>query len=138
MGGGSPDSESSGMINSASKESAKRKKLSAMEWLMEVAINSKELRFLPMFRIDAEEVRSELGLERRKSKLYSLEEISRSWGRVRNQVDVAMEKEPRDRSFKERKLVELDGRTRHLGRLLRHRRVRVSRPRPRSSWPVDR
>jgi ABC-type transport system involved in cytochrome c biogenesis permease subunit len=113
-GGGSPASDSSEAISKLSKESAKRGKLSAMAWLMEVAINSKELRFLPMFRIDAEEVRSELGLERRKSKLYSLEEISRNWGRVRNQVDVAMEKEPRDRSFKERKLVELDGRTRQF------------------------
>ncbi len=97
---------------SANKENAKGKKLSAMQWLMEVAVNSQELRYLPMFRIDAEEVRSELGLSRRKSKLYSLNEISENWGRVRKQVDRAIEKEPRDRSFKERKLVELDSRTR--------------------------
>ena len=86
--------------------------LTAMQWLMEVAIDSRELRFLPMFRIDAEEVRSELNLERRKSKLYSLNEILASWSAVGPQVEAAMSKEPRDRTFKERKLVELDSRTR--------------------------
>ena len=43
-----------------------------------------------MFRIDAEEVRSELGLERRKSKLYSLDEISKQWGRVSKIVDAVL------------------------------------------------
>ncbi len=112
LGGGSASSDEKSGIATVSKENAKGKKLSAMQWLMEVAINSKELRYVPMFRIDAEEVRSELGLTRRKSKLYSLAEISENWGRVRQQVDRAIDKEPRDRSFKERKLVELDGRTR--------------------------
>lgn len=94
------------------EKKSSRKKLSAMHWLMEVALDSKELRDLPMFRIDSDEVRSELGLKRRESKLYSLNEIGGQWDRVRDQVEVASEKEPRDRSFKERKLVELDGRTR--------------------------
>lgn len=87
-------------------------KLSAMQWLMEVAIDSPDLRLLPMFRIDAEEIRSELDLERRKSKLYSLNEILANWGSVNPQIEAAMKKEPRDRTFKERKLVELDSRTR--------------------------
>ena len=56
--------------------------LSAMQWLMEVATDEPKLVLLRMFRIDAEEVRSELGLERRKSKLYSLEEIFGRWDRV--------------------------------------------------------
>ncbi len=82
---------------------------------MEIAVDRPELRFLPMFRIDAEEVRSELGLERRQSKLYSLDEISKQWGRVSKIVEavVAAEKAPRDQSFKERKLLELDRRTRN-------------------------
>ncbi len=86
-----------------------------MQWLMEIAVDRPELRFLPMFRIDADEVRSELGLERRESKLYSLDEISKQWGRVSKIVDavVASEKAPRDQSFKERKLLELDRRTRN-------------------------
>ncbi len=94
---------------------ARGKKLSAMQWLMEIATDQPELRFLPMFRIDAEEVRSELGLERRESKLYSLDEISKQWGRVSKIVDavVASDKAPRDQSFKERKLLELDRRTRN-------------------------
>ena len=88
------------------------KKMSAMQWLMEVAVDNRDLRFLPMFRIDADEVRSELGLERRESKLYSLNEISKQWARVSKMVDDAAKKEPRDQSFKERKLLELDRRTR--------------------------
>jgi ABC-type transport system involved in cytochrome c biogenesis permease subunit len=90
------------------------KKLSAMQWLMEVAIDSRELRFLPMFRVDADEVRSELGLERRQSKLYSLDEIGQQWDRVSKQVDAAVPKQTRDQTFKERKLLELDRRTRQF------------------------
>ena len=94
-------------------ESRRSGKMSAMQWLMEVAADAEELRFLPMFRIDAEVVRSELGLDRRKSKLYSLDEISRKWSRASKLVDAAASKETRDQSFKERKLLELDRRTRH-------------------------
>jgi ABC-type transport system involved in cytochrome c biogenesis permease subunit len=100
--------------SAATKGRGRGKKLSAMQWLMEVAVAGRELRFLPMFRIDAEEVRSELGLERRKSKLYSLDEISKHWGRVSKLVEAGAAKEPRDQSFKERKLLELDRRTRHF------------------------
>ncbi|MGI9475052.1 MAG: cytochrome c biogenesis protein CcsA, partial [Rubripirellula sp.] len=106
-----PEGEGQTMTESASGGSS-RKKMSAMQWLMEVAVDNRELRFLPMFRIDAEEVRSELGLNRRESKLYSLNEISKQWGRVSKMVDDAAKKEPRDQSFKERKLLELDRRTR--------------------------
>lgn len=91
-----------------------RARLSAMQWLMEIAVDAPEVRFLPMFRIDADEVRSELGLERRKSKLYSLEDISENWDRVAELTAAAAEKETRDQSFKERKLLELDRRTRHF------------------------
>ncbi|MCH1497010.1 MAG: cytochrome c biogenesis protein CcsA [Rubripirellula sp.] len=101
-----------GKLIDTSREKASSSKLSAMQWLMEVAIDSPDLRHLKMFRIDAEEVRSELDLERRKSKLYSLNEILAKWDAVSPQVEAAMKKEPRDRSFKERKLVELDSRTR--------------------------
>ena len=101
-----------GKLIDTSREKASSFKLSAMQWLMEVAIDSPDLRQLRMFRIDAEEVRSELDLERRQSKLYSLNEILAKWDGVSPQVEAAMKKEPRDRSFKERKLVELDSRTR--------------------------
>lgn len=96
------------------EDASSRDRLTAMHWLMEVATASRELRFLPMFRIDAEEVRSELGLERRKSKLYSLDEISANWSRVAKTVEaVVQSKKPlRDQTFKERKLLELDSRTR--------------------------
>ncbi|TWT76812.1 Cytochrome c biogenesis protein CcsA [Planctomycetes bacterium CA13] len=87
------------------------KKLSAMQWLMEVAVDDRQLEFLPMFRIDAEEVRSELGLERRESKLYSLGEIRDKWDDAAKLIDIANRKEPLDQSFKEKKLIELERRT---------------------------
>nr|WP_052031638.1 cytochrome c biogenesis protein CcsA [Rhodopirellula maiorica] len=87
--------------------------ISAMQWLMEVAIDDPALHDLPMFRIDAEEVRSELGLERRKSKLYSLNEIREQWDEAARLVEAAGKKEAVNQSFKEKKLIELDRRTRH-------------------------
>ncbi len=96
------------------KGRAEGRKLSAMQWLMEVAIEKPELRFLPMFRIDSDEVRSELRLERRESKLYSLDEISKEWGRASTLVETAAEKDASEMSFKEKKLVELDRRTRQF------------------------
>lgn len=92
--------------------SESKRKLSAMQWLMEVATDKKELRFMPMFRIDASEVLSELGLERRKSKLYSLDDIGKQWSRVSQIIESAAKKDAKEMSFKERKLVELDRRTR--------------------------
>ncbi len=94
------------------KARVKTKKLSAMQWLMEVAIDSQALQDVEMFRIDAEEVRSELELERRQSKLYSLNELRKNFDRVADIVDIAVKKEPADQSFKEKKLLELDRRTR--------------------------
>lgn len=88
------------------------KSISAIQWLMEVASDSQELRRLPMFRIDADEVRSELGLDRRESKLYSLKEITEEWGSASRLVEAAQGKDAPDQSFKERKLLELDRRTR--------------------------
>ncbi|WP_372723554.1 cytochrome c biogenesis protein, partial [Novipirellula sp.] len=78
----------------------------------EVAIDDPSLHDLPMFRIDAEEVRSELGLERRKSKLYSLNEIREQWDEASKLVEAAGKKEAIHQSFKEKKLIELDRRTR--------------------------
>ncbi len=89
--------------------------LSAIQWLMEVAVDEPQLRFMPMFRIDAEEVRSELGLERRKSKLFSLNEILPNWESVSKQLEVANEKaqvSAKSLTFKEKKLLQLDSRTR--------------------------
>ncbi|QDT02479.1 Cytochrome c biogenesis protein CcsA [Rubripirellula lacrimiformis] len=96
------------------KGRAQGRKLSAIQWLMEVAIEKPELRFLPMFRIDADEVRSELGLERRQSKLYSLDEIAKEFGRVAQIVEAAVAKDTSEMTFKEKKLVELDRRTRQF------------------------
>ena len=89
------------------------KKLSAIQWLMEVAIDEPKIRYLPMFRIDAEEVRSELGVTARESKLYSLNDIGENWRRVDTLIKAAAQKDNADRSFKEKKMIELDMRTRN-------------------------
>lgn len=89
------------------------KKISAMQWLMEVAIDERQLRDLPMFRIDADEVRSELKLNRRASKLYSLTEIAENFDRVVELVKSAHKKDVKQTSFKEKKLMEMDARTRN-------------------------
>ncbi len=83
------------------------KSLSAMQWLMEVAVDEQALEELPMFRVDSDEVRTELGLERRKSKLYSIAEIAGQLDAVDKIVEVAVKKESIDQSFKEKKLIEL-------------------------------
>ncbi|MCD0458458.1 cytochrome c biogenesis protein [Roseiconus lacunae] len=90
------------------------KKMSAMQWLMEVASDKDSLHDLPMFCIDAEEVRSQLSLPRRKSKLYTLNEVLENWGAAQKLINLAREKDVADHSFKEKTLLELDQRTRQF------------------------
>jgi len=88
------------------------KKMSAVQWLMEVAIDTEEIRRLPMFRIDSEEVRAELDLARRQSKLYSLQDIGNNLDRFTELVREAGSKDSGEQSFQDKKLIELDLRTR--------------------------
>lgn len=87
-----------------------KSKLTPVAWLMEVAIDDERLDDLPMFRIDATEVRDELGLPKRESKLFSLNEIRRELSRFTALTDAAYKKDTREQSFKEKKLLELDRR----------------------------
>jgi ABC-type transport system involved in cytochrome c biogenesis permease subunit len=89
-----------------------KSKLMPVNWLMEVAIDDERLDDLPMFRIDATEVRDELGLPKRESKLFSLNEIRRELNRFTELTEAAYKKETRDQSFKEKKMLELDRRIR--------------------------
>ncbi len=89
------------------------KKLSALQWLFEVAIDEPQIRSVPMFRIDADPVRAELDVERRESKLYSLIELSDNWDRIGKLLADASDKEKEERTFKDRKAIELDLRTRN-------------------------
>ncbi|MFM2004119.1 MAG: cytochrome c-type biosis protein [Planctomycetota bacterium] len=89
-----------------------KSKLSAMAWLMEVAIDDERIEDLPMFRVDASEVRDELGLQRRKSKLFTLSEIRKELQRFTELTEAAAKKESRDQTFKDKKMMELDRRTR--------------------------
>lgn len=110
------DEEEDPLAKIKDRVGGKAKKISALQWLMELAIDEQGTRHLPMFRIDSQEIRSELGLERRKSKLYSLMELLENWGRVSELISVAREKvrNMEDLSFKEKKLLELDNRTRQF------------------------
>jgi ABC-type transport system involved in cytochrome c biogenesis permease subunit len=94
------------------QERVDTRKMSAVQWLMEVSTDSEEIRRLPMFRIDAGEVRSELDLERRESKLYSLQDIGEKIDRFTKLVEEASAKDSGDQDFKDKKLIELDLRTR--------------------------
>ncbi len=96
----------------AIRERAKGKRLSALQWLMEVAINDERIDDLQMLRIDAQEVRDEFGLPKRESKLFTINEIRPHADRFNEIVTAAREKDTRDLSFKERKLMELDNRLR--------------------------
>lgn len=98
-------------VPSAIKDRVDGRSLSAIQWLMEVAIDEPALQYLPMIRVDAGEVRTELDIERRESKLYSLDEIRANAESADRVVAEAREKEPRNRTFKERKMLELSGRT---------------------------
>ena len=94
------------------QERVKTRKMSAVQWLMEVATDSEEFRRLPMFRIDAVEVLSELDLERSEIKLYSLQDIGEKVDRFSKLVEEAAAKDSGDQDFKDKKLIELDLRTR--------------------------
>ncbi|MEX0824678.1 MAG: cytochrome c biogenesis protein CcsA [Pirellulaceae bacterium] len=91
-------------------ESARKNKMSAMQWLMELSIDSSEVYDLQMVRIDAVEVLNELGLERRQSKLYTLAEIQDSIDRLRQITKAASKKDESELSFKEEKIRELSSR----------------------------
>lgn len=93
------------------------KRLSALQWLAEVASDDPKIYYLPMFRIDADEVLSELGLDRKESKLYSYEEITKNEEQVRKLTAAAFEKQentPERMEFKEKKLIELELRKRQF------------------------
>ena len=93
------------------------KKISAIQWLMEVAIGEPAVRDLPMIRIDADVVRSELDLNRRSSKLYSLREVideNDEWDRVDQMGDSIRERDTASWTFKERKIIELQNRIRQF------------------------
>ena len=94
-------------VPAAIKNRVDGRSLSALQWLMEVAIDEPALQYLPMFRIDAGEVRNELGLERRETKLYSLDEILAQEENTRRIVEESQDKSPRDLTFKEQKVLEL-------------------------------
>ncbi len=114
------------------------RKMSAVQWLMEVATEPEGLRRLPMFRIDASEVLSELGLDRHESKLYSLDDISSDRERLNRFADLVSEagkKESADRDFKDNKLIELSMRMRFYSEAADAFRVPSLEPVPKELFP---
>lgn len=122
-------------------ELAKRvdgKKLSALQWLMEVATDDPAVYELPMFRIDADEVLAELGgLDRRENKLYSYDEVNQNRASIRKQMQAALKKQesdPQSLTFKEKKLMELEQRKQRFVQVALAMRVPMPRVRPKDMW----
>ena len=88
------------------------KRMSSLQWLMEVAIDDERLGDLQMFRIDSSDVRDEFGLPKRASKLFTLNELRPHAERLGQLVEKAAGLDVRDQSFKDKKLMELDRRIR--------------------------
>jgi ABC-type transport system involved in cytochrome c biogenesis permease subunit len=88
------------------------RRLSALQWLLEIAAGEPSIRELHMFRIDADELLSEFKLERRKSNLYSLAELAPGLASFDRLVQSARGKESRKEvlEFKESKALELASR----------------------------
>ena len=84
--------------------------LSAMQWLLEVASGNPDVRDLHMFRIDADDILNLFEIERRKSKLYSLNELIPKFQEFDRELQVAREKDEKDLSFREAKVLELASR----------------------------
>jgi len=91
------------LIDRAGKEGS----LAALPWLLEVAHGDSSLSRLHMVRIDADEVLSHFQLTPRKSKLYSLQELGEGFTSFAAEATAGRKKEPRERSFKEEKFIEL-------------------------------
>lgn len=92
------------------KRAGDAKKLPALNWLFEVASGSQDVRDLQMFRIDADEVLAHFSLQRRPSKLYSLQELIPGLQEFDKIVREAAEKDALEQTFKERKFLKLASR----------------------------
>jgi ABC-type transport system involved in cytochrome c biogenesis permease subunit len=87
----------------------------AIQWLFDVASGSDKLDTYKMFRIDSQEVLSELGVRQRRSHQYTLRELRENLERWQRQVEMArqtLRDMPQKADFKQKKLIELDDRTR--------------------------
>ena len=89
----------------------------AIHWLLDVVSLSEPAQQHKVFRIDNLEVLDTLGLQRRKSHLYSVGEILRGVEEFEKQVELARQTGVEQMSTYQRKIVELDGRVRTYTRL---------------------
>ncbi|MEM9828141.1 MAG: cytochrome c biogenesis protein CcsA [Planctomycetota bacterium] len=87
-------------------------KVTALQWLLELAGGNREMDDLRMVRIDAQEVLADLNLQRRSSKLFSLNEIEPRFKEMLDQINKISAKPSDQRDFKENKLLKLAQRLR--------------------------
>lgn len=80
----------------------------AIIWLLDVISGSEKAREHRVFRVDHPELVSRLDLPRRKTHLYSLEEIVKNVQDIAEAADEARRKDAKDRDAFERKLIELE------------------------------
>ncbi len=90
-------------------------RMTALQWFFEIASDMERVEEFPMFRIDADEVLTELNIQRRKDNRYSLSDLRPVAARFNELVQDAVELKrttPEAVSFKQNKLIELDQRIR--------------------------
>jgi hypothetical protein len=106
-------------INSESAKTADGKRISAVQWLLEVISRSDASLEMPVIRIDSPEVRKIFELPERKGFAYSISELQPHLGEFEKQVDAAQKAEEAQRSVQQRRVLELHERLHNFMVLLR-------------------
>src|SRR6185436_9394690 len=78
-------------INSESAKTAEGKRISAVQWLLEVISGTDESLEMPIIRIDSKEVRRVFELPDRTGFAYAVKELQPKIGEFEKQVDAARE-----------------------------------------------
>ena len=106
------DSDEDSEKNKDSDEDVKRpRSISASQWLIELICSSKEALDRPVIRIDNEELRSTLKLERRKSHRYTLGEVQKNIKELSKAAEEAHKQRvesPESLSIYQRKVLDLE------------------------------
>ena len=84
------------------------KRISAVQWLLEVAAGTEASTNYKVIRIDSKEVRRVFDLEDRKGFMYSVAELKPQIARFEKAVEKARELRPEDLTTEQRRILELD------------------------------
>jgi ABC-type transport system involved in cytochrome c biogenesis permease subunit len=84
------------------------KRISAVQWLLEVAAGTEASTNYKVIRIDSKEVRRLFDLEERKGFMYSVAELKPQFTRFEKAVEAAHKLRPEDLTTEQRRILELD------------------------------